>query len=606
MTALAIMMAFAFSFSFVTSVATSAPASAHTADLTVVADCGVDGYKHLHWTLTLANVPNGVTANIEARSSTSSTFQSWNHGTWSDWSTKATGVPSTQHTVTWDTVIPGNTVGDGPWEYVYTTFSNGVTLKSDNQVHNLKGDCKPSPTEVSPTEGSVTDTCSAQSVTWPVETDLVGYHNDGTAGPGNTVTSTPYLKNTSGGYVLTDVTPWSYTFKTVKELGCIPPPVQCVVVADSWAKEDIAPVFTPDGLLFAGPSVQSVNWYQRVSAGNMQGLTGMSYTIAAGETGQPAQLVVEVNPNVALNLGGPVLHYATISTNIDAGTSGVIDAQSALWSSTKILSGDGSLGHAITWDAMVALMPDNTLLSAPSLHLKTKSELGDTSTITSVSSSCGSTSFVPDVPAPKIWSTVTSTPPMCLASGGGTYIETTTFWRIDPVWNATLHTYVDGVAYQTGHTDSPPLEATLEQCPPPTVVPSNPQIGFEKGCLWATWEFSNDVKLGENEVADAATFNYSDASGVFHDVVVEPNGEHVKIKIAFEGTSLHTVQFGEKGKALRTEYVSSACLPQPEALASTGAYDWKPFIYLAAKVVLLGASLIVLVMIRRRNDGSVA
>lgn len=176
------------------------------------------------------------------------------------------------------------------------------------------------------------------------------------------------------------------------------PPVACVA-ASGWATEDTAPTQTTAGLKFAGPSATAVDSYQRVTAGNMQGLAGMTYTIAAGTTGQPAQLVVEVDPHQALNPGGPTLSYATISTNLPAGASGVIDAQNltgaSAWSSTKITSGPGSLGHPISWTQMIALMPNNVLLSAPSLHLLSNSTAGDVSTVRSVSSSCGSTSFIP-------------------------------------------------------------------------------------------------------------------------------------------------------------------------------------------------------------------
>lgn len=78
----------------------------------------------------------------------------------------------------------------------------------------------PPPIELTGTVSTVTDSCQAQSVTWAKETALIAYHLTGTAGPGNTVTSTPYLKDTSGDYVLTDASTWSYTFKTKAQLSC--------------------------------------------------------------------------------------------------------------------------------------------------------------------------------------------------------------------------------------------------------------------------------------------------------------------------------------------------------------------------------------------------
>lgn len=165
----------------------------------------------------------------------------------------------------------------------------------------------------------------------------------------------------------------------------------CVPIA-GWATEDIAPAVTSAGLVFNGPQVKAVNYYQRVSSGNAQGITGMSYTLAPGTTGFKAELKVEVNPNA--DLGSGVIHYATLST-INTAASGTINAQNAQWYTTKIAyASPGGMGNPLSWSALVALMPNNTLLSAPSLHLQSASTADSHSVVTSVTSSCGATSFV--------------------------------------------------------------------------------------------------------------------------------------------------------------------------------------------------------------------
>jgi hypothetical protein len=170
-------------------------------------------------------------------------------------------------------------------------------------------------------------------------------------------------------------------------------PIACVAIP-GWAEEDLPPIVTADGLVFNGPKTQAVNYYQRVSAGNAQGITGMAYTIAAGTTGYKAELKVEVNPNA--DLGSGVIHYATLST-IGTPSSGTIDAQNALWYTNKIAySSPGGMGNPLSWDDIIALMPNNTLLSAPSLHLQSNSTADSHSVVTSVTSSCGTTTF----PAP--------------------------------------------------------------------------------------------------------------------------------------------------------------------------------------------------------------
>ncbi|MBX3100694.1 MAG: hypothetical protein KF761_14095 [Salinibacterium sp.] len=187
------------------------------------------------------------------------------------------------------------------------------------------------------------------------------------------------------------------SFSAPAALTAVPAAVACVPIA-GWTPEDLAPVETVNGLVFDGPQVQAVNYFQRVSAGNAQGLTGMSYTVAPGATGYAARMVVEVDPNA--NLGSGTIHYATLSL-IDQAASGTIDAQNGLWYTTKIgYSSPGGMGNPLSWDALIALMPNNTLLSAPSLALQSASTPTSHSIVTSITSSCGSTDFT--TPAPVV------------------------------------------------------------------------------------------------------------------------------------------------------------------------------------------------------------
>jgi hypothetical protein len=185
---------------------------------------------------------------------------------------------------------------------------------------------------------------------------------------------------------------------TNSEGACYVPPTACVVnTTIPWSAEsgDVSPVQRADGLQFKGPHTAAMDYYQRVTAGNMQGLTGMTVTYAPGGSGYQALVVVEVN--TGNSIGSGTNHYATISSVLGAtDTSGTFNVQNGLWYTNKIDPGQpGGMDHPISWAAMTALMPQNTLLSAPSLHQQTQTGADAISVVTSLSSSCGSTNFVP-------------------------------------------------------------------------------------------------------------------------------------------------------------------------------------------------------------------
>ncbi|HEU0206236.1 MAG TPA: hypothetical protein VFQ74_06055 [Pseudolysinimonas sp.] len=302
----------------------------------------------------------------------------------------------------------------------------------------------------------------------------------GLAGP-NGKQDGSYLAGQSGN---PGVSGLNHAWKFVKNADC-PTVVPCVVnTAIPWSPEsdtgDLAPTVGPDGLEFNGPHTAAMDYYQRVTSGNMQGLTGMTVTYAPGGSGYQALVVVEVDPNVDLNATPGINHYATISSVLGAGdTSGTFNVQGALWYTNKIAySSPGGQGHPITWAAMIALMPHNTLLSAPSLHQQTQTGADASSVVTSLSSSCGSTNFVPVKPGSIRSTTVTTGDPVCSITGGGTYDQVTHYWEQDSVWDAGTHSYSDPAnatpyEYQSATTEV--VKVGTDVCPT-SLTPVDPTV----------------------------------------------------------------------------------------------------------------------------------
>lgn len=254
--------------------------------------------------------------------------------------------------------------------------------------------------------------------------------------------------------------------------GDCPPPVvqpqECVVTGGFASDEgDTAPVLTPEGWKFAGPNAGSTDIYQRVSSGNLQGITNINYTLTSGGSGEPAQVVIEVNPHGAIYPGGPVISFATISTNFTAGPSGNLNAYAGDWSSTKIPSPlAGSLADPQPYSFFEAAIPNNTLDSAPSLHLLSNSTANDVSTVSSISSNCDSADFTTSQPESTV-TVVPTTTTDCTTNLDTTVTVTTT---TDFVWSGGA--WVLGTPVVTSETTTAP--ATAEECPvvvPPVVVP---------------------------------------------------------------------------------------------------------------------------------------
>lgn len=251
---------------------------------------------------------------------------------------------------------------------------------------------------------------------------------------------------------------------------CPPPPVvvqpQACVVSGSFSSDegDTPPVLTPEGWNFAGPDVHATDIYQRVSSGNLQGITHISYTLASGGSGEPAQVVIEVNPHGAIYPGGPVISFATISTNFTAGASGTLDAYAGAWSSTKIPSPlPGSLADPQPYSFFESAIPNNTLDSAPSLHLLSNSTASDISTVEAINSNCDSVDFTQPQPAPVV-TVVPTTTTDCTATVDTTVTVTTT-----TVYVFTAGAWVLGTPVVTSATTTAP--ATTVECPPVVVPP---------------------------------------------------------------------------------------------------------------------------------------
>src|ERR1700712_2665820 len=108
----------------------------------------------------------------------------------------------------------------------------------------------------------------------------------------------------------------------------VSPATACVVSGGFNSDEnDAAPTQTPAGLTFTSPG--PVDTYQRVTAGTLQGLTKLSYVLAPGTapSSEVTQLIIEVNAPYFTGLSpANTTGYATLTTNLPAGTTGVIDA----------------------------------------------------------------------------------------------------------------------------------------------------------------------------------------------------------------------------------------------------------------------------------------
>ncbi|MFF2370245.1 hypothetical protein ACFVS8_06780, partial [Agromyces sp. NPDC058110] len=158
-------------------VGTAAPASAHTGDLKANAVCNTTtGQYDVTYTLALTQVGNGLTGTTK-----------WKVGT-----TSFTGTPSSANgmdrgpitssgntTLTLGTEsLPGSTVGNGPWVYAYTKWSDNYGKGSDGRIEGLKGDCDTDSNKITYCHATSSDTNPYNKITTSINAFVNSGHID--------------------------------------------------------------------------------------------------------------------------------------------------------------------------------------------------------------------------------------------------------------------------------------------------------------------------------------------------------------------------------------------------------------------------------------------
>jgi hypothetical protein len=275
-----------------------------------------------------------------------------------------------------------------------------------------------------------------------------------------------------------------------------------------------------------------------------------------------------------------VSSFGTISTNLPAGASGttVVSALSgaSAWSSTRITYGQpGSLFSPQPLSWFMSQYPANTLLSAPSLHLLSGSTSADDSTVTAISSNCGSTSFVPAMLPPKITHTTSAGEPVCSTNGGGTVTTTYTYYEQDATWSVDTKSYVYGTAYviptPEGQPSTTVAEVSTEVCPA-VVTPVSPTITVVPCGVAPTTVLPGTVTEGGSETANASYSLVVASDKASATVTATP-----KAGFKFATSDAYTLVEGSAQWAL--PLVTTACAPVPPVvppvttalLAHTGA-----------------------------------
>lgn len=151
----------------------SMASSAHQGNIVATALCNTTtGNYDVTYTLSWSNVPNGVHAAMSSRTGQTSFHSGWTYNTWDDWTSRGDSTGN-RGSIQWTEQLPGTTVGNGPWVYAYTDWSNGYSgsRTHDTRIENLGGDCAiPTPLDASATASSVPATCEAPgSVTFATE-----------------------------------------------------------------------------------------------------------------------------------------------------------------------------------------------------------------------------------------------------------------------------------------------------------------------------------------------------------------------------------------------------------------------------------------------------
>ena len=376
-----------------------------------------------------------------------------------------------------------------------------------------------------------------------------------------------YTKLISGGKLLSpagdaEFSPHNYTITALP--ACVVPPLTCVVNGKSDTEQgDLSPVLTEAGLVFDGPTElrQGKDIYYRVTSGNAQGITGIGYTVAPGSVGFTAQINIEVNPHNSLG------NYTTLAANESgSGTFSNMETQ-PIWWATRIHSGSGSLNQTLTLTKLIELMPNNTLYSAPSLHLQSSSPSSAHSVVTALTSSCHSYNYVTTKPEPTTRQTVVTGNPVCtvddsgLYPGGGKITTVTTNYKTPFVWDAKTAAYVTGVEVMDGSPKSSPSDATLVQCPVSVItIQKNPQSNIIAICGAATAYMRNTFKAADYTVGSEWTATIF-VDGVLKDTVKVPGNTVAQKAYAFaENTGDHTIVVMDGNTVIMSQVVHSDCV----------------------------------------------
>jgi hypothetical protein len=376
-----------------------------------------------------------------------------------------------------------------------------------------------------------------------------------------------YTKLISGGILSSpagdaEFSPHNYTITALP--ACVVPPLTCVVNGKSDTEQgDLSPVLTEAGLVFDGPTEpgQGKDIYYRVTSGNAQGITGIGYTVAPGSVGFTAQINIEVNPHNAIG------SYTTLAANESgSGTFSNMETQ-PIWWATRIHSGPGSLSQTLTLTQLIALMPNNTLYSAPSLHLQSNSLSTAHSVVTSMTSSCHSYNYVTTKPEPTTRQTVVTGNPVCtvddsgLYPGGGKITTVTTNYKTPFVWDAMTAAYVTGVEVMDGTPKSSTSDATLVQCPVSVItIQKNPQSNIIATCGAATAHMSNAFQAADYTVGSEWTATIF-VDGVLKDTVKVPGNTMAQKAYTFaEDTGDHKIVVMDGNTVIMSQVVHSDCV----------------------------------------------
>lgn len=143
---------------------TASAASAHTSDFTAKAACDkTTGTYTVTYKLELDDVPSGRVGSTKWRIGDSSFDGTPRNANGMD--KGPVGSVGSQTVVLGTQILPGNTVGNGPWVYAYTTWKDGhnntIGRGSDGRVTGLDGKCaKNIPAQPTPKK-DVTSDCTA-------------------------------------------------------------------------------------------------------------------------------------------------------------------------------------------------------------------------------------------------------------------------------------------------------------------------------------------------------------------------------------------------------------------------------------------------------------